>query len=70
MIGGWSVTLWAWRFLWENCQSLLETYYMYVIGYVIAASSVGFIVCYYKGPVSNPRTLNLLQWGIQVITKV
>ena len=66
LIGGSSITFWAWRFLWENCQFIVESYSSQIIIYLAVTATISFGVCYYKGPVSNPRTLNLLQWAIQV----
>ena len=41
-------------------------YYHWVIAYVLGAGVVSFAVIYRLGPPSNPRTLNLIQWAMQL----
>ncbi len=42
-------------------------YKEYLIGYVVCAGIISFAVCYYFGPVTNERTVKLLQWSLQLI---
>jgi len=42
-------------------------YSSYVAIYFITAGVVSFAVCYYKGPVTNPRLLDLIRWSIQFL---
>lgn len=49
---------------------VLELYYVYVIGYFAVAALISFAVCYYKGPVADPRSLNLIKWSIQLLALV
>jgi hypothetical protein len=67
LLAGWSVTLWFLQYIWENIQVVLEKYYIYVAAYFALAAFISWAVCYYKGPPSNPRALNLIKWAIQAI---
>lgn len=52
---------------WFNIKEWLTTeYYHWVIIYVLGAGVVSFAVIYRLGPPSNPRTLNLIQWAMQL----
>ena len=44
----------------------IDRYYHWVIAYVLGAGVVSFAVIYRLGPPSNPRTLNLIQWAMQL----
>lgn len=66
LIGGWSVALWALQYAWENIYSIVESYSYYVLGYFATAGLVSFGVCYYKGPVTDPRSLSLIKWTLQL----
>ena len=67
LAAGWSVTIWFLQYLWENVQSVLEGYYIYVLAYFVLAAVISWAVCYYKGPPTNPRALNLIKWSIQLV---
>ena len=66
MIGGASIVTYLMRTLWENFYVVLREYQLYVFGYLLISSVVSFCICYRFGPVTNPKTRNLLQWGLQV----
>ena len=55
------------QYLWENLESLLRLYPQYVAAYVAVAALISFAVCYYKGPVTDTRSLDLIKWTIQLI---
>ena len=61
------MTAWLLQYLWQNFQDLLVYYSYYVAIYLITAGVVSFAVCYYKGPVTNPRLLDLIRWSIQLL---
>jgi len=64
---GFSVTAWLLQYLWQNIQDLLLYYSSYVAIYLITAGVISFAICYYKGPVTNPRLLDLIRWSIQFL---
>lgn len=65
LLGGWAFSLYILNWIVSNFLEL--QYKTYLIGYVVCASLVSFALCYYYGPVTNPRTVKLLQWFLQLI---
>ncbi|CAK9291101.1 unnamed protein product [Gordionus sp. m RMFG-2023] len=68
LAGGWSFSLFILQYLWENIQFIILRYTNYLIGYIIIAGFISFLICYYKGPPNNPKTLRMIQWTIQGIS--
>ena len=60
------MTLWFLQYAWDNIQKILEQYIEYVAGYFIFTAILSFAILYYKGPVTNPRLINLIKWALQV----
>lgn len=50
----------------SNLYENLIHYKHSVIGYLIFSAVVSFAICYRFGPPSNPKTLNLIQWSVQL----
>ena len=48
LLGGWSMTLYFLQYVWENVQTLLESYYWHIVGYFGMAGILSFAYCYYK----------------------
>ncbi|KAK8785645.1 nuclear envelope integral membrane protein-like [Amblyomma americanum] len=63
---GWTVVLSWLDSLWSNAHDVLANYLHLVVGYAVASALVSFAVCYRFGPPSNPRTLDLIQWSLQL----
>jgi len=56
---------------WFNLMEYLtEQYIPLLVGYVIVVSIISFATVYRMGPPSNPRTINLIQWAIQLVSLV
>ena len=53
-----------------NIKVYVMEYQVYVLGYLVTSALVSFAVCYRMGPVDNPRTLNLIQWSMQLVALV
>ena len=66
LVGGSSIVFYLIRSLWENLYSVLREYHYYVIAYLAVSSVISFAFCYRFGPVTNARTINLLQWALQL----
>lgn len=64
---GFSFTAWLVQYLIQNIQTLLESYLQYFVIYFAAAGVISFTVCYYKGPVTNPRLHVIIKWVIQLV---
>ncbi|XP_041371495.1 nuclear envelope integral membrane protein 1-like [Gigantopelta aegis] len=64
MIGG-SVFLYCIKFIQTELQVILKDYWQYVVGYIVVFGFISFAVVYKFGPVTNPRTLDLVRWILQ-----
>ena len=65
-----SLSLYFLTSMWFNVKQYLLENHIYVFGYFVVTGIVSFAICYRMGPVENPRTLNLIQWGLQLIALV
>ncbi|XP_078057363.1 nuclear envelope integral membrane protein 1 [Mustelus asterias] len=65
--GGWSVSLYLIQVTLRNLQFLLREYWPYVLGYVTISAFVSFAVCYKYGPLEEDRSINLLNWALQLL---
>ncbi|XP_032871600.1 nuclear envelope integral membrane protein 1a-like isoform X1 [Amblyraja radiata] len=64
--GGWSVSLYLIQVTLRNLQFLLKEYWQYVLGYVTVSGFISFAVCYKYGPPEEERSINLLNWSLQL----
>ncbi|KAK3736153.1 hypothetical protein QZH41_015546 [Actinostola sp. cb2023] len=67
LAGGWSVSLYFLQWSWNNLVNLVLERNIFVIGYFTLAGVISFCLCYYNGPVTNDRGINLIRWTIQLI---
>ncbi|EDO48896.1 predicted protein [Nematostella vectensis] len=67
LAGGWSISLFVLQWTWNNLVDLVLDRNVFVITYFTIAGLVSFGLCYYNGPVSNQRGLDLIRWTIQFI---
>lgn len=63
---GWSLVLYLLQLLWSNVYQVLADYKNVVAGYIALTALLSFAVCYRIGPPTNPRTLDLIQWSLQL----
>lgn len=68
MAGGSTLAFYFFQTFYEMVLPLALQYREYVIGYLLLSALISFIVCYRLGPVSNPRSKNLIKWSLQVTT--
>ncbi|KAL1483463.1 hypothetical protein MTO96_033173 [Rhipicephalus appendiculatus] len=66
LIFGWAVVVSWLDLLWSNLQQVLDNYRHVAACYVLGSAALSFAVCYRFGPPSNPRTLDLIQWSLQL----
>lgn len=64
---GWTVVLSWLESLWSNAQQVLANHGHFVVCYLVVSALISFAVCYRFGPPSNPRTLDLIQWSLQLV---
>lgn len=61
------LSLYAVQIFMENLNMILILYYKFILGYIIFSMLVSFVICYRYGPVTNPRSIDLIKWTLQVI---
>ena len=66
IMGCYSLSLYFLTTLWYNLKTYLIQNHLYVLGYFAVTGGLSFAFCYRMGPVENPRTLNLIQWTLQL----
>ncbi|ODN04874.1 Nuclear envelope integral membrane protein 1b [Orchesella cincta] len=52
---------------WNRFEQLIQQRLPYVIVYLSLGAVVSIISCYRFGPPSNPKTLNIIQWSLQLV---
>ena len=65
LAAGSSLTFWFLKWLWINIQVAFEFYHEYLVGYLVCSALLSFAVCYYFGPFTNQRLLDLIKWFLQ-----
>lgn len=65
-----SVTAYFVRRTFQDVQQFAYSHIEYLIVYFFLSGLLGFCIFYYKGPVSNPRLLNIMKWAIQLFALV
>ena len=53
--------------MYKHSLELLVSMWQYFVVYVLIAGAVSFAVIYRFGPVENPRSINLIQWTVQLV---
>lgn len=61
------LSLYAIQMLIENLNMIFMLYFKFILGYIFFSILVSFIVCYRYGPVTDPRSIDLIRWTLQVI---
>ncbi|XP_066960082.1 nuclear envelope integral membrane protein isoform X2 [Macrobrachium rosenbergii] len=70
MVGGWGLFIYLVQYVWQNFVELIKEYQAVAIGYVIVAGLISFAVVYRCGPLTDQRSVNLVQWAMQLISLV
>ncbi|XP_046385732.1 nuclear envelope integral membrane protein 1-like isoform X2 [Ischnura elegans] len=68
LVGGWTVSVYLLQLVWSNLQTLLVEYPSFVLSYTCFTAFISFIVCYRFGPVTDPRSKNLIKWTLQAFS--
>ncbi|XP_068223073.1 nuclear envelope integral membrane protein isoform X2 [Palaemon carinicauda] len=66
MVGGWGLFIYLVQYIWQNFVELIKEYQAIAIGYVIVAGLISFAVVYRCGPLTDQRSVNLVQWAMQL----
>lgn len=71
---GCSTSLYLWTYITNNIfdssAHIFVKYWQWILGYVAVSAVISFAACYRYGPVTEPRTLNLIKWFLQFIALV
>ncbi|XP_068671584.1 nuclear envelope integral membrane protein 1-like isoform X3 [Montipora capricornis] len=67
LLGGCSVGLYLIQWTIGNLKDLLLNHNQWVIGYFVIVGAISFCVCYYYGPVTSDRGLDLIRWMLQSV---
>ncbi|KAM4045069.1 LOW QUALITY PROTEIN: nuclear envelope integral membrane protein 1 [Anomaloglossus baeobatrachus] len=67
LVGGWSFSLYIIQLVIKNFQEICKEHWQYLLGYLGIVGFVSFAVCYKYGPLENERSINLLNWTLQII---
>ncbi|XP_058954860.2 nuclear envelope integral membrane protein 1-like [Pocillopora verrucosa] len=67
LLGGWSFAAYLIQFTCGHLKELMVNQYQWVIGYLVIVGTISFCVCYYRGPVTSDRGLDLIRWMLQFI---
>nr|CAB3264295.1 nuclear envelope integral membrane protein 1-like [Phallusia mammillata] len=68
LFGGWTICVWGLSLIWKNLTSILLEHYYIVAAYLFVAGFFSFAICYWRGPVADPRTHDIVQWSIQIVS--
>lgn len=63
---GWTVGVYIVSQVWENVRTIFMNYKIYVLYYGLATGIISFCICYRMGPVTDPRSIDLIKWLLQV----
>ncbi|OCT95734.1 hypothetical protein XELAEV_180134181mg, partial [Xenopus laevis] len=67
LLGGWSVSIYVIQLVFRNLQAICSEYWQYLIVYLGIVGFVSFAFCYIYGPLENERSINILNWTLQLI---
>ncbi|XP_059479412.1 nuclear envelope integral membrane protein [Neocloeon triangulifer] len=70
MVGGWMVGVYFLGLAYENARQIMNEYRGHVAAYILVTGLISFFAVHRFGPVSNPRTLDCIQWTLQIIAGV
>lgn len=56
------------QYLLDNAKMIALQYMQYVLGYIAVSGVISFAICYRFGPLTDPRSKNLIRWSLKVIS--
>lgn len=66
LAGGYAAVMAVAYWALDHVAALLLEHWEYVLGYVCVTGCLSFAAIYWWGGVNNPRTFDLIQWGLQL----
>jgi hypothetical protein len=55
------------RWAYANFRDLGETFQKYVFYYLAMSAFISAIYCYYRGPISNPKAINIINFLLKIV---
>ncbi|KAK9512098.1 hypothetical protein O3M35_000597 [Rhynocoris fuscipes] len=65
LAGGWTIGIYIVQLIGDNLRLIAMEYKSYVFYYILFTGIISFVVCYRYGPVSDPKSINLIRWALQ-----
>lgn len=51
----------------DNLVHFITSYPHYFIIYIALVGVASFLTCYWRGPITHPRSFQIIQWSIQLV---
>jgi len=67
LVGGWAMVAWVFSEIKSNLFHVITLYPHYIIVYVVVVGVTSLLVCYWKGPIAQQRTFQIIQWSVQLV---
>uniref|UniRef100_A0A915LHY7 Transmembrane protein n=1 Tax=Meloidogyne javanica TaxID=6303 RepID=A0A915LHY7_MELJA len=67
LFGGWPLSAYIYYLTWRNFSIIFLEYRFYAILYLGIFTIISLAVCYRMGPPEDERSLNLMEWSLQII---
>ncbi|XP_069988932.1 nuclear envelope integral membrane protein isoform X1 [Penaeus vannamei] len=67
MVGGWGLAVYLIQYLWQNMVTVIKENHAIAVGYVVVAGLISFAIVYRYGPLTDQRSINLVQWAMQMV---
>ncbi|TKR77673.1 hypothetical protein L596_018600 [Steinernema carpocapsae] len=68
VIAGYAVSSYVMYMMWDFLWSMIVAYQTYILHYMSVTAVISMLFCYWKGPPTNPRTQDIMQWTVQLIS--
>lgn len=67
LVVGWSSLAWFGSMFWNTLLDQMLENWQFSLSYFAVTGLLSFAYFYWRGPISNPRSLDVLQWMLQVV---
>ncbi|CAE1312431.1 Nuclear envelope integral membrane protein 1 [Acanthosepion pharaonis] len=67
LFSGISGVLFSFHWLYSNLYSISTEYWMGILIYLLSSGSISFLLSYRFGPVTDPRSMNIISWMLQIL---
>ena len=64
---GWSSLAWLASVFSDHFLDFMVQNWQFALGYIAVSGLLSFAYVYWQGPISNPRSLTIVQWALQTV---